>query len=523
MPRRILFVTTDQQRYDAYGCNGGKVARTPVVDALAAEGVRYEHAYAQSTVCMPARSTILTGQYPRTHGVIANGIPLPVDAPSVASVLGASGMRTALIGKAHFEPVAGPGMRFAEHRLAAEGRHGPYRGFEHVDLAGHGPVGVSHYSTWLRACHPDAVGGFVQMFDTSPGGDTGAPEVRYNPVDRSSYHTDWVADRVIDWLRGLDADDDWFCWMSFPDPHHPWDPPASERYRVDWRDLDLPAGHPGSDDEVRRVLAQKPAHWLAWYEGRVPNIDAAPGDFVPARLTHDQLREITALIHIENELVDEAVGRVLRWLAGRGWGDETDVVVTSDHGELQGDFGLLYKGPYHVESLMRLPLVWRPSRARRGVPSIVTDLVGQVDLAPTFCLLAGVEMPAWMQGMPLPAADGSGRQRALCEWDSQLDNGYRLRTVIRDGWVCTVYLPSLAGHGLSSADRYAHFGMKGAVDRIEYKGTEGELYDLAEDPHQWTNRWDDPAIGGRRADLVADLFDHLADERIPPLEIEAIA
>ncbi len=83
MGRNILFVTTDQQRYDALGCNGGTIARTPVVDGLAAEGIRYERAYNQNTVCMPARSTMLTGQYVRTHGVVANGIPLPVDAPSV--------------------------------------------------------------------------------------------------------------------------------------------------------------------------------------------------------------------------------------------------------------------------------------------------------------------------------------------------------------------------------------------------------------------------------------------------------
>ena len=82
--RNILFITTDQQRYDSLGCNGGMVARTPVVDRWAAEGINYRRAYNQNTVCMPARSTMLTGQYVRTHGVVANGIPLPVDAPSVA-------------------------------------------------------------------------------------------------------------------------------------------------------------------------------------------------------------------------------------------------------------------------------------------------------------------------------------------------------------------------------------------------------------------------------------------------------
>ena len=95
MGRKILFVTTDQQRYDTLGCNGGTLARTPVVDGLAAAGIRYERAIPQSVVCMPSRSTIITGQFPATHGVWMNGVPLPADAPSVAEVLRSAGYKTA--------------------------------------------------------------------------------------------------------------------------------------------------------------------------------------------------------------------------------------------------------------------------------------------------------------------------------------------------------------------------------------------------------------------------------------------
>src|SRR5690606_10513401 len=121
MGRKILFVTTDQQRYDTLGCNGGTVARTPVLDRLAAEGIRYERAVPQSVVCMPSRSTILTGQHPGTHGVWMNGVALPVDAPSVAAVLQRAGYRTALVGKPHFEPFLDPFGRFTENRLARDG------------------------------------------------------------------------------------------------------------------------------------------------------------------------------------------------------------------------------------------------------------------------------------------------------------------------------------------------------------------------------------------------------------------
>ena len=87
MAKNILLITTDQQRYDALGCNGGKVAKTPVLDALSRNGIIYRQARNQCPVCMPARSTILTGQHVRMHGVTSNGIPLPADHPSLAHEL----------------------------------------------------------------------------------------------------------------------------------------------------------------------------------------------------------------------------------------------------------------------------------------------------------------------------------------------------------------------------------------------------------------------------------------------------
>jgi arylsulfatase A-like enzyme len=186
MGRKILFVTTDQQRYDTLGCNGGTLARTPVVDGLAAKGVRYERAVPQSVVCMPSRATILTGQHPTTHGVWMNGVPLPVDAPSVADLLHNVGYRTALIGKAHFEPYFDPFLRFTENALGASGTgplNGTHRGFEHLELATHGVMGPLHYTRWIQREHPEAAGGFYAVLDGdlqvngAGGGDTGAPQV----------------------------------------------------------------------------------------------------------------------------------------------------------------------------------------------------------------------------------------------------------------------------------------------------------------------------------------------------------
>src|SRR5579863_3643343 len=196
MGRNILFITTDQQRYDALGCNGGTIAKTPVVDRLAASGINYRRAHNQNVVCMPARSTMITGQYVRTHGVFANGVALPPDAPSVAAYLHEkAGYRTALLGKAHFEPLFDPPGRWFENRMAMEGSTGPYRGFERMELAMHGSWGNWHYSKWIREKFPAEAAGFVTFLNAAArGGDTGAPELGYNPVTREHYHTDWIAD-----------------------------------------------------------------------------------------------------------------------------------------------------------------------------------------------------------------------------------------------------------------------------------------------------------------------------------------
>jgi arylsulfatase A-like enzyme len=520
MGRKILLVTTDQQRYDTLGCNGGALARTPVVDGLAATGIRYERAHPQSVVCMPSRSTILTGQYPSTHGVWMNGVPLPVDAPSVAALLQRTGYRTALVGKAHFEPYLDFFGRFTENGLAASGQEtkqqpwfdgttGPHRGFEHLEFATHGTAGSLHYGRWLAEAHPEAMGMYYSALNgelevnAAGGGDTDAPQVQANPIPRGWYHTDWVADRTIAWLDSLDAGADWFCWMSFPDPHHPWDPPESEMGRIDWRDVPLPAGYPESAAERERILDAKPRHWRQWYDGTLVSNYEAPKDWVPATLTPDQVREVNARNAVECELIDEALGRVLERISARGWDDDTDLVFTTDHGELQGDFGLLFKGPYHVDGLMRLPLIWRPAPSTGLDPAVVTAPVGLVDLAPTFCSVAGLDAPEWMQGASLPLDDTDARargfERVITEWDSELFGvGVHLRTITRDGWVCTAYGPGFV-----------------------HDGTEGELYRLEDDPLQRENRWDDPAFRSVRDDLVADLRDHQAPTREPRLALEA--
>jgi arylsulfatase A-like enzyme len=503
MGRKILFITTDQQRFDALGCNGGMVARTPNIDRLAAEGINYRRAHPQSVVCMPSRSTMITGQHVATHGVWMNGVPLPTDAPSAAASLKDAGYTTALIGKAHFEPFLDPFLRFTENRLAANGTYNDvhdgrlHRGFDHMETASHGATGSFHYAQWILRNHPEAAAMYYRVLDmelqvsAAGGGDTSAPQAHDNPIPREWYHTDWVVDRAIAWLDTLSPDEDWFCWVSFPDPHHPWDPPSSERHRVDWRDLDLPDAYRVDAASREAVLDDKPRHWRMWYDGTFVSNYEAPARWVPSTLTPDQIREVNALTHIENELIDEGVGRLLKHIDSRGWANDTDIVYSTDHGELQGDYGLLFKGPYHVDSLMRVPLIWKPAPSAGIAPAVIDAPVGHVSLAATFTHIAGLAQPDYAQASRLPVSETDarslGHERVLTEWDSVLFGKIvRLRTICRDGWIATACLP-------------------GTV----HDGSEGELYDLANDPLQEVNVWNDPAHSALRSDLLADMWDSL--------------
>ncbi len=501
--RNILLITTDQMRYDAIGCNGGEVARTPTIDGLAARGINYRRAHNQNVVCMPARATIITGQHVASHGVWMNGVSLPEDTPTIAHHLADHGYRTGLVGKAHFEPWLGdPGIYF-ENRMAAEHHNGPHRGFERMELANHFFEGHSHYDRWMEANHPAEKAKCYPMVtdkgqNTIGRGDTGAIQVWPTDIPKEIYHTDWVADRTISWLNEI-GNDPFFCWMSFPDPHHPWDPPASEVSRVDWRNVPLPALYSEQREEVEAMLADKPKHWRGYYDGSIWTNLESPREFRPCDLTPDQIREINAMNHIENELIDEAIGRVLATLEQDGRLDNTDVFFTTDHGELQGDFGLLFKGPYHCDALMRLPMVWAPATGTVG--SEVNEPVGHLDLAATFCDIAGIETPSWVEGRVLPRTDEEAhaqqREHVLTEWDSEHGKvDMHLKSIYhRDGWLLTAYEPSTL-----------------------YDGSEGELYNLNEDPEQRVNRWDDPALASLQSDLKAQLYDSLPAPRAPRLE-----
>ena len=493
---KILFITADEQRFDALGCTGGKVAKTPHLDQIAAEGLNYKRAYVNNVTCMPSRATMLTGQYPATHGVFTNGVPLPIDAPSFSSHLQDHGYKTALIGKSHLEPVMGSPEKFWEVRAGGEKNTGPYRGFEHVMISSHGKgVARNHYQVWMEENAPEEFKFYLNQqgedgkLNTKGGGDTDAIQVHENKISYKNYHTNWLADRSIDWLTENGEKENWFLWLSFGDPHHPYQPPSSELHRVNWKNTTLPSAYIKKEEELSNVLGKKPSHWLDFYRGTSYPCGEAPNNFISSKMPSDQVLEINARVHIMNEIIDDSIGRIKDHLIKNGWFEDTHIIYTSDHGSLQGDYGLMFKGPFHVDSLMRVPLIWRPAKNNKNKNLNLGMPVSLVDLAPTFCECASIPIPKWMQGSPLPKDPKNDREFSIIEWEQEhLGKVIHIQTIITKKFICSNYKKTNL-----------------------YPNGEGELYNYDTDPHQFYNLWNDTKYNVIKNELLNKL-----KQNVPP-------
>jgi arylsulfatase A-like enzyme len=498
----VLLITTDQQRADSIGAYGNPVCRTPNLDRLAAAGTRFDACRTQHPFCQPARATILTGQYPSTHGVVFNGFDLPEEASeqSVATAFGQAGWATGLFGKAHFASTypffpTGALESVAGSATMPDGWTGPYFGFDHVQLVlfghamrltamqglfswcfGPAPMGL-HYGRWLyrdgrakgderlRLMQPEAAGAAWDHTQTWA-----------NALPEEDHPTTWIADAAIDWLqRQAGAPRPFFGWVSFTDPHHPMDPPgrwAKEYSPDDVREV-LPTRHPGE-------LDGKPELHRIWSEGnRGGRFEwANPGGGL---LTDDELATMTAGYYGMVGQLDHNIGRLLDALDELALTDDTLVIMTTDHGEMLGEHQQIFKGPVHYDGLLRVPLIVRGP----GVPAgaVIEEPVGTIDLAPTMLRAAGLPVPAHCEGAPLPGIAGQPtgtREHTLTEDDFDVVAEIPLRTVTTARYKLTRYL---------------------ADDAI------GELYDFEDDPGELVNRWDDASYAAVRADLLALLHD----------------
>ncbi|MEM6939569.1 MAG: sulfatase-like hydrolase/transferase [Pseudomonadota bacterium] len=497
----FLFLITDQQRADWLGCYGHSVLKTPNIDRIAAQGTRFDNFHTASPVCMPNRASLLTGRYPSLHGLRYNGCVLPETARTFVDVLAEAGYDTAAIGKSHLQPftdlppmarddgptgeawqrTARPPYEEGPERYRGHDRYAiktPYYGYTHVDMVtAHGDQCGGHYAQWFRANAPDPQA-LHDPDNELPHGYT-CPQAYRTPVPEDFYPTAYVRDRAVDYLaQRAGSDTPFFAFVSFPDPHHPFNPPGRywDMYAPEDFEITLPyAAHKNPTPPMR---------WLH------ENMQSGGGQMTPqtAMMLGDRpLQEAMALTAGMITFIDDAVGEILAALQASGQAENTVICYTSDHGDYLGDFNMLLKGALPFRSITRVPFLWSDPAQRSAGTS--DALCSTVDLGATILECAGLEMFHGHQGQSfLPATTGGAgpRKEALIEYN---DGGRRL------GFASPARVRAL----LTPEWKY-----------VLYRDEPwGELYDLENDPNETENLWDNAAHKETRAHLAERLCHHL--------------
>lgn len=426
-PPNILVLFTDQQRFDALGAVQPWL-QTPNMDRLAAGGVRFARTYTNSPQCIPARASLALGTYPHHHGVWHNkNWTIPRNSDTWMRRLQDSGYRTAVFGKTHLFPHSGNLRRFGDLMTRI--------GFgESEEVPGPRATRVSHSTLtdlWRDAGVWDAFDeDMYDRFQHKPW------VVRPTPLPFELYPDVYIARRSVDWLKGYDDAAPWMLFVGFTGPHDPWDTP--EPYASRYRPEDMPAPHmfpemppptpylpkklrqaarfeadddadiEDGDDEgdgggLSGILGQRGRNRLARAAARAGvavkarQEGGAPSGGLYKRLkrrypiTAAEIADMRANYAGHVSLIDDLVGDVLSAVEARGELDNTVVVFTSDHGEMNGDFGLIYKQNF-LEPSVRVPLIVSVPEPVRDIKRgrVAKSPVELMDVGATLLDLAGI-------------------------------------------------------------------------------------------------------------------------------------
>ena len=452
----ILFIMTDQQRWDALGCSGGWV-RTPHLDRIASEGVRFANCVTNAPVCIPARVSLATGLYPHNTGVWKNfRYDLPADTPTWMQAVREAGYRTSLFGKTHLHHHSGD-LRDRAHLLHAYGLDdvdeigGPRAS---TQVLSHMTAGWEAEGLW-EAYRVD----YRDRFATKPH------VVRPAALPLEAYAAVYVGQKAKAYLENYTRSEPWFCWVSFGGPHEPWDAP--EPYAGMYAPSEMPKPVPRPEPDPHRAQGILD-HRLA----ETPDLTAAE----VAAMRANYAGNIT--------LIDDQIGEILQVVENRGELEDTVIVFTSDHGEMNGDYGLLYKGTF-LNGSVRVPLLIRlPDAQDRSPAGTVSNVpVEWFDIGPTLVECAGGELhhPQFARSL-VPQLKGAVRQHrdyAIAEFAGEImlmDQKWKL---------------ALNGEG------------------VPYL-----LFDLENDPDEEINLVEDPAMKMIRDAIQIKMLEHLTRTQV---------
>ncbi|MFZ5515601.1 MAG: sulfatase [Candidatus Zhuqueibacterota bacterium] len=481
MKRRpnILFIMTDDHAYQSISCYGSHMNQTPQIDRLARDGVRFEQSYVTNSICAPSRAVLLTGKYSHINGHVDNRNTFDGSQPTFPKLLQQAGFQTAMVGKWHLK--SDP------------------TGFDYWNIL---PDQGQYYN-------PD----FIEM---------GVRQQIHG------YATDVVTDIALDWLEKRDRNRPFCLLLHHKAPHRNWMPAL--KYLNKYEDVEIPMPETFFDDYVTRSDAARQQemevvnHTFPIYDLKGPLDESTPPrnddekadrDMWKAgynRMTEEQKNAWDAAYGPRNKAyqeslpegrdlarwkyqryikdylrcvdsVDENIGRVLDYLDNNDLAENTIVVYTSDQGFYLGEHGWFDKRFMYEQSL-RMPLIIRyPARVKPAVNS--SDMVMNLDFAPTFLDFAGVAAPADMQGRSL---------RRVLTGKTPSD------------WRQSIYYHYYEYPAWHMVKR--HYGVRTHEFKLihfYYDIDAWELYDLKKDPHELNNVYDDPAYADKVVELKAEL------------------
>lgn len=455
LPRpNVLWICTDQQRYDTICSLGNPLIRTPNIDGLIRDGVAFTQAYCQSPVCTPSRASFLTGRYPRATRCRQNGQSIPAEERLASRLFADAGYRCGLSGKLHLASCSDGKV---EERIDD--------GYQYFSWSHHPPPDwpENAYTQWL-ARH----GKTWEELHTTTGNGYVTPGV---PAE--FHQTTWCAEEAVHFIH-RERNVPWFFSFNCFDPHHPFDPPAEYLSRYLPTEMPLPKSRTG-ELENKPHYQQLDALWA----------HNSPGEFHTGGMSDIDRQEVCAAYYAMCELIDDQIGRMLAALDESGQRQNTIVIFMSDHGEMLGDHGIYFKGPHFYDEAIHVPLVFSwPETIRQQ--HRVEGLTELVDILPTLLDLAGLETPARVQGRSLVGHltgkrdSTDGRRFVYSEYYNSWTHGDAYGTMLRsEDHKIVVY------HGQAT----------------------GELYDLGNDPDEFENLWDDQGARSLKMEMIKRCFD----------------
>ena len=464
----IVIIMTDQQRADVSRREGFPLDTTPFLDQLARQGIWFDRAYTTIPACAPARVSMLTGRYPSATRVRTNhNLPDATYGQDLFQLLRANGYTTSLCGKNHtyLERDDVDFWYEANHLSAEDGAEKPlYRAFE----------------AFMKETH------FQAALEPTPF-----------PLAAQFPHR--IVSKAQEWIQSLDGEQPFLLWLSFPEPHNPYQVP--EPYYSMFAPAQLP---PNLADESTLATKGFKYQWC-----RDSFLKAFP-DFAE-HLPRARANYLGLL-----RLLDDQVRRFVTFLADAGLRENTILLFLSDHGDFVGEYGLMRKGPDLPEVLTRIPFsICGPGIAPQTEPHPAH--ISIVDILPTLCEATGISIPDGVQGQSLwPLLTGqpypdAAFQSAYAEhgfgglyygWEEALDPAVDGRTESPDGMQWGSY---------DCLNSWTQCGQLRMVRKGDWKLTwdmegHGELYNLSTDPVELHNLFGQPAHAAVQQALMAELL-----------------